>query len=136
MLRRILFGVVLGILLACVATPAQAAEWCLNDPALIFSTPHSHVRLTIYATEGVQGASHAAALTKAHLDFNAHPGKHAGLMDIQVKVKIEGNDHDSFATVLVVSSRPYGAGRLYGVVTGTSSHDMQLNFEFAYPSAG
>jgi hypothetical protein len=134
MVRRLLLGGVLGIFLACLATPAQAAEWCLNDPALIFSAPHSHLKLTIYATEGVQGFQHAGALARAHLDFNAKPGKLAGTMQMQVKAKIEGKDHDTFATVLVISSRPFGAGRLYGVTTGTSSHDMNLTFQFAYPN--
>jgi hypothetical protein len=132
MARRVLIGVAVGLLAAFVATPVEAAEWCLNDPALVFSAPHAKQKITVYATEGVQGADHAYALKNSHVDFKAKPGKRAGTMGLDVHTNIRGRDHDSFSTVLIVSSQPYGAGTIYGVVMGSSHHDMHVIFEFAY----
>jgi hypothetical protein len=136
MIRRFILGVAVGLLAAFIATPAEAAEWCLHDPALVFSAPHSKHKITIYATEGVAGAAHENALAKSHLDFKAKPGKGHGTMQLDVHAKIPGKDHDSFATVLVVSSAPFGAGTIYGVVFGRSDHDMHVSFQFVYQDGG
>jgi hypothetical protein len=132
MIRRFILGIAVGVLAAVVATPVEAAEWCLNDPALVFAAPHSHHKLTIYATEGVQGAQHTAALRHTHLGFKTRPGKEHGTIGVEVHANIPGNDHDRFSTVLIVSSQPFGAGEIYGIATGTSGHDMKVAFELAY----
>jgi hypothetical protein len=131
MLRRRLVGIAVGFLAAFIASPAQAAEWCLHDPALTFAPPHAH-RVTIYATEGVEGTAHLAALHKMHLDFDAKPGKHHGTMHLRIRLKIPDVDHHRFATLLVVSSEPFGAGTVYGVDTGTSGQTMEVEFDYVY----
>jgi hypothetical protein len=137
MFRRGILGFAVAVLAVMVATPAQAAEWCLHDPALVFSAPHTkHIRLTVYATEGVQGAEHARALEKAHLDFKTKPGKAPGTVNLTVHANVPGSGHERFATVLVVSSEPFGAGTIYGVAMGTSGHDMHVAFDFAYGGGG
>ncbi len=135
-MRRLILGVAFGLLGAFTASPVEAAEWCLNDPALVFSAPHSKHKITIYATEGVEGSAHANALAKSRVDFKAKPGKRHGTMQVDVHAKIPGKDHDRFATVLIVSSAPYGAGTVYAVVMGTSDHDMHVAFQFVYQDGG
>lgn len=137
MFRRGILSVAVAALATMVATPAQAAEWCLHDPALIFSAPHvKHTRFTVYATEGVQGAEHAWALEKAHLDFKTRPGKAPGTVNLTVHANVPGKDHQSFATVLVVSSEPFGAGTIYGLAMARSGHDMHVTFDFLYDGGG
>lgn len=137
MFRRVILGLAIGALAALVATPVEAAEWCLHDPALVFSAPHAkHTKITIYATEGVQGEQHASALTKAHFNFKTEPVKDHVTMKVTVHANVPGQGHESFATVLIVSSEPFGAGTIYGVAMGTSGHDMHVSFEFLYDGAG
>jgi hypothetical protein len=137
MIRRLMVAVAVAVLGLLVAAPAQAAEWCLHDPALVFSAPHAkHTRLTVYATEGVQGADHAGALERAHLDFKTKPGHTPGTVQVDVHANIPGNDHERFSTVLVVSSEPFGAGEVYGVTMGTSGHDMHVSFSLVYQDGG
>jgi hypothetical protein len=137
MIGRILVGVVLAVVAMLVASPVEAAEWCLHDPALVFSAPHAkHTRITIYATEGVQGPQHSAALEKGHLDFKTKPGDTPGTVELEIHANIPGKDHERFATVLIVSSDPFGAGTIYGVTMGTSGHDMRVRFTLVYPDGG
>jgi hypothetical protein len=132
MLRRLVVGVSLGILAVFVATPVQAAEWCLHDPALHFDAPHSKLKITVYAMAGVQGVDNAWALEKAHVDIEAKPGNGTGLVLVRVRTNIPQKDHHAFSTVLLVSSRPYGGGTIFGVVMGRSGQTMQLLFSMAY----
>lgn len=136
MFRRLILGVAVGLLAAFVATPVEAAEWCMDDPALVFSAPHAKHKITVYATEGVQGAEHASALRKAKVHLEAKPGKGRGTMDLEIRAKIPADGHARFLTVLLVSSKPYGAGTVYGVVRGSNDHDMNLRFELAYQDGG
>jgi hypothetical protein len=135
MKRHLILGAVVAVLAALIAVPAEAAEWCLDDPALTFAAPHAS-HMTLYATEGVQGTSHAGALKKAHITFRAKPGKRAGTMDIDVHSNIRDSVQGTFATLLIVSSQPFGAGTVYGMVVGNSGHDMHVSFNFSYPPHG
>jgi hypothetical protein len=135
-IRRLFIAGTIGVLAALVATPAEAAEWCLHDPALVFAVPHSKHKITIYATEGVQGAQHEQALKKAHIDFEAKHGKRHGTMRLIVRAHIPDEHHQRFATVLVVSSEPFGEGTVYGVVMGQSGREMKLDFVFVYQDGG
>ncbi|HEV8382132.1 MAG TPA: hypothetical protein VGQ29_11125 [Gemmatimonadales bacterium] len=132
MIRRLIVAGAIGILTVFVATPVEAAEWCLHDPALVFKVPDSKQRITIYATEGVQGTRYEGRLKHAKLDFDAKADKRHGAVHIRIRANIPGQGRESFATVLVVSSEPYGAGTIYGVVMGRSGHRMELSFEFHY----
>jgi hypothetical protein len=137
MFRRLLLGVAVGAVAIVVATPVEASDWCIRDPALVFSAPHAkHTKITIYATEGVQGQQHASALRKVHLDFKTKPGKGRGTINVTVHANVPRQGHERFATVLIVSSEPFGAGTIYGVAIGTSGHDMHVSFEFLYVSSG
>jgi hypothetical protein len=131
MIRRFVLGAAVGLLAAMLATPVQAAEWCVDDPALTFDAPHAH-KLTLYLTEGVQGSKHVSALRDAHHDLKTTPGKATGAVDLQIRVKIHGHDRESFSTMMMVSSAPFGAGTNYGMVTGTSDHEMVLHFTMVY----
>jgi hypothetical protein len=132
MIRRFILGIAVGVLAAVVATPAEAAEWCLNDPALVFAAPHAKHRLTVYATEGVQGAEHAGAMRHTHLELKTKPGAKRGTMDVSVHANIPGGGHGRFTTMLIVSSEPYAAGEIYGTATGVSGHDMVVSFQLEY----
>jgi len=131
-IRRFIVAVSVAVLGVFVATPVEAAEWCLNDPALVFKAPHSKHKLTVYATEGVQGALHEPSLKHAKLDFEAKPGKGHGTIHLRIRSMIPGKDHESFATVLVVSSQPFGQGVVYAVVFGRSGRRMEVTFDFLY----
>lgn len=137
MIRRFIIAVAVAFLGILVATPASAAEWCLHDPALVFSAPHAkHTKITIYATEGVQGAEHAGALAKAHVKFKTKPGKTPGTIELDIHANVPGKDHQHFATVLVISSQPFGQGTIYAVTMGTSGHDMHVRFVLVYQDGG
>jgi hypothetical protein len=131
-IRRFIVAVSVAVLGVFVATPVEAAEWCLHDPALVFKAPHSKQKVTIYATEGVQGALYEARLRHAKLDFEAKPGKRHGTIHLRIRSTIPGKDHESFGTVLVVSSQPFGQGVVYAVVFGRSGRRMEVAFDFVY----
>jgi hypothetical protein len=135
MIRRALVGVTVGILAALVAVPAEAAEWCVTDPALHFDAPHSK-KITIYLTEGVMGAQHANALHSPEMKHEARPGDKAGTLSIWIHERIHSDRHKTFGTLVIASSEPYGGGVVYAWTTGSSESWMDLHFLLDYGSAG
>lgn len=135
MIRRALVGVAVGVLAALLAVPAEAAAWCINDPALHVDAPHAK-KITIFLTEGVMGAEHAAALHSPELKHEGRPGKKAGTLSIQIRERIHSGEHATFATLLIASSEPYGGGTVYAWTTGSSNTWMVLDFLLDYTPDG
>jgi hypothetical protein len=132
MLRRVVIGVVAGLFMAGTAVPAEAAEWCTDDPALSLAAPHAS-KITLYVTEGVMGSAHLDALRKAHIDHKIRPGKAPHSLHVTVHGNIPSDRFGSFSTLLIVSSRPFGAGTVYGSTRGVGGKPMQLSFDLSYP---
>jgi hypothetical protein len=115
-----------GFLAVCVAIPAQAAEWCVHDPAISIHTS-SGPSFTVYVTEGVQGLQHQPALALAKATYRAR-GAGENSVVVTIYDYIPSDASGTFATMMVVSSKPFGAGVVYGSSYGTSGSTMSVVF--------
>lgn len=144
-----------GFLAVCVAVPVQAAEFCLADPPLNIQTSPGE-SFTVYVTEGVLGSEHQAALSLATITYTTsplatgapdraraetspdrgtrHPEKTAPpINEKSVLVTVydsipSDSSGTTFATMMIVSSQPFGHGVVYGSVNGTSGSTMSVSF--------
>jgi len=115
-----------GLAAACIAVPVQAAEWCVHDPEITIQTSPGE-SFTVYVTEGVLGSQHQPALASSKITYTART---AGSKSIFVVVydKIPRDAFGTFATEMVVSSKPYAGGVIYGSTYGTSGSAMSVAF--------
>lgn len=123
-----------GLLAAFVAVPVQGAEWCLNDPQLTIQTS-SGESITVYVTEGVIGAQHQAELASAKVSYTTRAASKNSLL-VTVYDYIPSDSSGSSATELIVSSKPFGSGEVYGSVYGRSGSTMTVWFWINPESAG
>jgi hypothetical protein len=133
MKRGAIAAVAAGLLAAFVAVPVQGAEWCLHDPQLNIRTPHGSV--TIYVTEGVLGNQHQAALASARTGYTTYRAAKDRLM-VTVYDYIPTDSHGTFATEMIVSSKPFGSGQVYGSTSGSSGSVMTVRFSIDPKLAG
>jgi hypothetical protein len=115
-----------GLMAALVAVPVQAGEWCLHDPQLKIQTSHGE-SFTVYVTEGVMGPQHQATLAYAKLGYTTRAVSKSSLL-VTVNDFIPSDAYGTFATEMIVSSQPFGAGVVYGSATGMSGSTMKVWF--------
>ncbi|MFI5283376.1 MAG: hypothetical protein ACHQ0J_09635 [Candidatus Dormibacterales bacterium] len=123
-----------GFVAACVAVPAQGAEWCIHDPQLSIPTSQG-ASVTVYVTEGVMGAQHQAQLASAKISYTTYAVSKRSLI-VAVHDYIPSDSSGSFRTELIVSSKPSGSGVVYGSAYGTSGTTMTVWFWLNRESAG
>lgn len=123
-----------GLAAAFVAVPVQAAEWCLHDPQLnIRTSPGESV--TVYVTEGVLGPQHQTALSSAKTSYTIRVAARNRLL-VTVYDYIPTDSYGTFATEMIVSSKPFGGGEVYGSASGSSGSTMTVRFLIKPESAG
>ena len=115
-----------GVLVALLAVPAQAAEWCLVDPPVSIQTSPGE-SFTIYVTEGVMGPQHQAALAGAKVFYTTRVSTPKNVF-VVIYDFIPSDASGTFATEMIVSSRPFGGGVVYGSAYGTSGIPMWVSF--------
>jgi hypothetical protein len=115
-----------GLLAVCVAVPAQGAEWCMRDPAVSIQTSPGN-SITVYVTEGAMGSNHQAALTSATTTYATYAARKANVL-VVVYDYIPTDSYGKFATMMTVSSKPFGSGVVYGSSYGTSGSTMSVWF--------
>jgi hypothetical protein len=127
MRRWSIAAAVAGLLALCVAVPVQAAaEWCTIDPELSVQTSPGQ-SFTVFVTEGVMGSQHLAALTSAKTSYTTRAVSKTSVL-VTVYDYIPSDSVGTFATRMIVSSQPFGAGVLYGSAYGTSGTTMSVSF--------
>jgi hypothetical protein len=127
MTRWRFLAAVAGLLAACVAVQAQAAaELCLLDPELAIQLP-SKDSVTVFVTEGAPVA-HLQALQLAKITYTAQAVGGKGTAQVTVYDYIPNDAGARFATLMIVSSQPFGAGTVYGSTNGTSGVTMSVTF--------
>jgi hypothetical protein len=125
-MKRWRIAVVAGLLAACIAAPARAAEWCFHDPPVNIQIAPGE-SFTVYVTEGVMGAQNQAALASAKISYTANSVSKDSA-SVTVYDYIPTDRHGTFATEMIVSSEPFGAGVVYGSTYGTSGSTMAVRF--------
>jgi hypothetical protein len=116
-----------GLLALCLAVPAQAvAEWCTIDPELSIQTSPGQ-SFTVFVTESVDSSKHQAALALATTSYTTRSLSKTSVL-VTVYDYIPGDAGPPFATRMIVSSQPFGAGTLYGSAYGTSDTTMSISF--------
>ena len=117
-----------GLFAVCVAVavPAQAAEFCLVDPELSIHLSRNET-ITVFVTEGVVGEEHRAALALATAGYTTRTVSRKSVV-VTVYDFIPTDSKGTAATMMVVSSQPYGAGMVYGTAYGTSGTIMSVSF--------
>jgi hypothetical protein len=116
-----------GVLTVCLAVSAQAAEFCLVDPPVNIQTSPGE-SFTVYVTEGVLGSEHLAALERATISYTTTPIKKKSVL-VTVYENIPSDSfRATFATMMIVSSQPFGHGVVYGSSYGTSGSTMSVSF--------
>jgi hypothetical protein len=115
-----------GLLAVWTAAPAQAAEWCRVDPPVDIQTSRGE-SFTVYVTEGVMGPQHQAALAAAKVSYTARVRSSTSVFVVIYDI-IPTDSYGTFATELVVSSRPFGGGVVYGSTYRSSGTTMSVSF--------
>jgi hypothetical protein len=116
-----------GLLALCVAVPAQAAaEFCIVDPELQIQLSRD-ANITVYITEGVVGPEHLPALARAKANYTTVTLSKKSVL-VTVYDFIPADSFGTSATMMIVSSQPYGAGKVYGSAYGTSGTTMSVSF--------
>ena len=115
-----------GLVAACLAMPVQAAEWCLHDPQVTVQTSPGE-SFTVYVTEGVMGSQHQPALALAKVTYITRTLSSKSVF-VVIYDTIPTDSSGTFATEMVVSSQPFGAGRIYGSSYGSSGKRMAVPF--------
>jgi hypothetical protein len=126
MKRWSLAAVAAGLLAVCLAVPAQAAEWCLIDPPVDIQTSPGE-SFTVYVTEGVMGPLHQAALGRAKVSYTTSVSSPSSVL-VVIYDFIPADAYGAFATAMVVSSKPFGGGVVYGSTYGTGGTTMSVSF--------
>jgi hypothetical protein len=109
-----------------VAPTVQAAEWCVHDPALAIR-PSPGQSFTVYVTEGVMGSLHQPALASAKVTYTTRTVSSTRVF-VVVYDYVPTDSYGTFATEMVVSSKPYAGGVVYGSSHGTSGSTMFVPF--------
>ena len=116
-----------GLFALCVAVPVQAAaEFCILDPELRIQLSRD-ATITVYITEGVVGPEHLPALARAEAGYTAVTLNKKSVL-VTVYDFIPADSFGTSATMMIVSSKPYGAGVVYGSAYGTSGTNMSVSF--------
>ena len=115
-----------GLLAALVAVPVQGAEWCERDPAVNVPITEDE-SITVYVTEGVMGSQHQASLALSKTRYTTHSTSKSRVL-VTIYDYIPADSLGTFATEMIVSSKPFGGGVVYGSTYGTSGSTMSLSF--------
>jgi hypothetical protein len=115
-----------GLFAVCVALPAHAAEFCIVDPELSIHLSRNET-ITVFVTEGIVGEEHRAALALATAGYTTRTVSRKSVV-VTVYDFIPLDSKGTAATMMVVSSQPYGAGMVYGTAYGTSGTIMSVSF--------
>lgn len=113
----------LGALGVSGATLAVNAgnDWCGSDPPVTIQLRDGN-QVTVYVTEFAQGP-HQAALDAAQVSYRLRDEGRVRINDL-----IASDDGSQFATRIVVSSQPWGAGRIYGTAQGQAGDTLAVTF--------
>lgn len=117
---------VAGFLAACIAVPVQAAEWCMHDPQINIQAARGE-SITVYVTEGVMGSQHQATLESAKIMYTTQFAAKDSVL-VTVYDYIPTDPYGTFATEMIVSSKPFAGGVVYGSASGTAGSTMKVRF--------
>ena len=102
-------------------------EWCDSDPLLVIRTPRGRL-VTVYCLIGVYGAKAVVAGLVGNLTpaYTVAPAGHRTRVTVTALVPcLLGAGH---RTRLIVTSRPLGAGTVYGETKGPCGEPLAVSF--------
>jgi hypothetical protein len=130
-MRLLRVAVVLGaVLAACLATPAQAAQWCVSDPAFVVTTPSGHtvaLDLNIYGLGAVNATAVAAGRIVSVTE--ALSGKYD---NVTLVAFTPNGPNGVFQVNYVVTTGPAATGRMLHQVSSHSGLYQQMTFVLPY----
>ncbi len=136
-MRRILLSLILSFLL--LAAPAvsvssvSAEEWSDDDPPMVIVTPQRRV-VVVFNTIGAIGAQHKPALRRAKVGYTVAPTSDGKGTKVNIVTTVPDDRFATgFPTRSIVSSLPFGRGKVHGATIGVSGAPMSVQFTLNIP---
>ncbi|HEX6547897.1 MAG TPA: hypothetical protein VF134_04070 [Candidatus Dormibacteraeota bacterium] len=117
-----------GVLLSQAAISAAAAEFCFDDPALVFVTP-SGVPHTVYLTTFAAGLEHSPQVHAQRYSLHLETDRDDRQTEVAVHVLVPNGTSRPFAVHSVISTGPNGTGKRLANRDGISGRPYTLEFE-------
>lgn len=119
-------AVALGLLLSAV--DAAAAEWCTNDPAIHFVDASGHAQ-TVYLTTYGDGVEHTRAVNAETFSYVVEYGDHGRKTHLRLKVFVPDDSRHHFHVRCIVSTGPFGMGKVLARHDSDSGQGADLDVE-------
>src|SRR4029077_19059016 len=130
-MRLVRVAVAVGAVLAAgVAIPAQAAQWCLSDPAFVVTTPSGHavtLDLNVYGLGAVNATAVAAASIVSVTE--ARSGKYN---NVTLVAFTPNGPKGVFQINYVVTTGPAATGTMLHQVSSHSGLYQPMTFVLPY----
>ena len=119
-----------AVLATCLATPAQAAQWCLSDPTFVVTTP-SGLSLTLDLNVYGVGTINATAVAAAKITSVAEipSGKYNS---VTLVAFTPNGPKGVFQVNYVVTAGPAGTGTVLHQVSSHSGLYQSMTFVLPY----
>jgi hypothetical protein len=134
-----------GMLLS-LGVPAEAGQWCSDDPPLTISAPNM-TPVTVYVTTYALAPGKQADVNRESITYATHPTSLPHTILVTVYDYIPTGRYGTFSTGMIVTSQQptqlqlnawmsttpppsqmAGAGTTYGYTQGTSGTTMAVSF--------
>jgi len=119
-----------AVVAACLATPAQAAQWCVSDPAFVVTTPSGHsvtLDLNIYGLGAVNATAVAAGKIVSVTEVRS--GKYE---NVTLVAFTPNGPNGAFQVNYVVTTGPATTGTVLHQVSSHSGLNQQMTFVLPY----
>jgi hypothetical protein len=119
-----------AVLATCLATPAQAAQWCLSDPTFVVTTPSSlslTLDLNVYGVGTINATAVAAAKITSVAEIRS--GKYN---NVTLVAFTPNGPKGVFQVNYVVTAGPAGTGTVLHQVSSHSGLYQSMTFVLPY----
>jgi hypothetical protein len=134
MLRRVILVALTGVgLVLSVGVPAEAATFCMDDPAVTISAPNM-APVTVWVTEVAQDPQNLPSLHASRIRYTVNPTSYPNVFAVSMYDLVPTGQYGKFQTWMAVTTLANGGGEMYGWSTGYSDNEMAVSFYLGHES--
>jgi hypothetical protein len=129
-LRRLVFGAGVALTIVTAHGSGASASWCWIDPEVTIATPAGNTAV-VHLTMAAPDVKYAPNLDAATISYRVLSEDRKDLTARVVMSVAVPDDYvtgDEFPVQFIVSSEPWGAGRVYAAAMGRSGETTSLSF--------